>query len=187
MSQKLNHPFLVGKKCYLRGLEKADLTGPYFQWFNDQEVTRHMFHGAFPNSEARMQKFFDHVSTSEKDLVLAIIDKKTNKHVGNIGLHHINWIYRTAELGIIIGEAKTQGKGLGTEALQLILNHGFMRLNLHKVYLLTEEGNIAAVKAFEKAGFKKEGLLREDCFRNGKYANSHYMGCLRKDFEKIKK
>ena len=42
MNNKLVHPFLEGDKVYLRGLEKSDLQTNYFQWLNDQEVTRNM-------------------------------------------------------------------------------------------------------------------------------------------------
>ncbi|MCB0337467.1 MAG: GNAT family N-acetyltransferase [Bdellovibrionales bacterium] len=181
--EQLYHPFLVGEKCYLRGLERRDLAGDYFQWFNDQANTRFMSNGTFVNSEARMQQFFEHVTTSKDDLVLAIIDKESNTHIGNIGIHRINWIYRTGELGIILGAVAKQGQGIGGEAVRLILEHSFKRLNLHKIFLITDENNEAALKCFKKNGFKQEGLLRSDCFRAGKYCNSVYMGCLLEDFE----
>lgn len=178
----MQNPFLVGKKCYLRGLKRSDLRGAYARWFNDQEVTRFMFNGTFPNNEVRMQAFFERISQSSDDLVLAIVHKKTDKHIGNIGLHRINWVYRTAELGILIGEPDYRGQNIGTEAIRLILTHGFTRLNLHKVHLMTDCKNTNAVKTFEKSGFKKEGVLRESCFRKGKYEDSFYMGCLAKEF-----
>lgn len=182
MKIEMQNPFLIGKKAYLRGLESSDLAGDYKTWFNNQDVTRFMFNGGFPNSEAKMKSFFDRVTQSETDLVLAIIHKKDNIHIGNIGLHHIHPIYRCAELGIIIGNPKYQGQNIGLEAVKLILAHGFKRLNLHKVYLMTDCKNVSAVKTFESAGFKKEGLLRESCFRDGKYEDSFYMGCLAKEF-----
>jgi len=93
---------------------------------------------------------------SDNDLVLAIISKSDNFHIGNIGLHNIDWFYRKAELGIIIGERNYQGKGLATEAVKLLLKHAFQRLNLHKVYLRTEEENERAIKMFTAAGFKRK-------------------------------
>jgi RimJ/RimL family protein N-acetyltransferase len=182
MKKQMHHPFLVGKKVYLRGLDEADLEGRYFQWFNDQDNTRYMYNGAFPNSRAKMRSFFDKVTLGNSDIVLAIVNVGDGVHVGNVGLHNINWVYRCAELGIIIGEKKYQGRGIATEAMRLFLGHAFQRLNLHKVYLLTDANNESAIRAFQKVGFVQEGLLREDCFRNGKFSNSVYMGCLLKDF-----
>jgi RimJ/RimL family protein N-acetyltransferase len=184
MKNKMLHPFLVGKKCYLRGIELSDLKGNYFQWFNDQETTRFMKNGSFPNSEARMKDFFERMTISDKDIVLAIVDKSNNYHIGNIGLHNIDWFYRKAELGIIIGERSYHGKGFAVEAVRLLLEHAFSRLNLHKIYLRTEEENLSAIRAFEKSGFKKEGLIRQECFREGKFTNSVYMGCLADEFIK---
>jgi len=179
-----HHPFLIGKNCYLRGLEETDLRENYFQWFNDQEITRFMRHGSFPNSEIKAKEFFLRISSSENDIVLAIICIEDSKHIGNLGLHNINWLYRTAELGIIIGEKEYHGKSLAKEAMRLLLNHAFYRLNLHRVYLITDSNNKCAINAFEKSGFIKEGLLRQDCFRNGRYVDSIFMGCLLEDYEK---
>ncbi len=180
------HPFLIGEKCYLRGLEETDLEGNYFQWFNDQEVTAFMRNGTFPNSAAKARDFFLRMSSSENDIVLAIIGKDDGRHVGNLGLHGINWLYRSAELGIIVGERDCHGKGLATEAMRLLLGHAFNRLNLHRVYLITDIENKAAIRAFEKAGFVREGVLRQDCFRLGRYRDSIYMGCLAEDYERAK-
>ncbi len=175
--------FLEGKQCYLRGLLRSDLQGRYFQWLNDQAVTRFMWNGSFPNSENRMNQFFERVTTSDTDIVLAIVRREGETHIGNIGLHQIEWISRKAELGIIIGEREHQGHGYAAEALHLVLRHAFLRLNLNKVYLRTEEGNESALRAFERAGFKREGLLREECFRDGQHRHTVYMGCLRSDFD----
>ncbi len=175
--------FLSGKLCYLRSLVRSDLASRYFQWLNDQDVTRFMWNGSFPNSERRMEAFFDRVTTSNRDVVLAIVALDGDTHVGNIGIHNIDWMYRKAELGILIGEREHQGRGYASEALELLLHHCFYRLNLNKIYLRTEEGNERALRAFERAGFRREGVLRQECFREGAYRDSIYMGCLRTDFD----
>ncbi|MBU7025134.1 MAG: GNAT family N-acetyltransferase, partial [Theionarchaea archaeon] len=76
---------------------------------------------------------------------------------------------RKAELGIFIGEKKYWGKGYGTEAVRLGLKLAFEALNLNKVYLRAFINNKRAQKCYEKAGFKKEGILRQDMFKNGNY------------------
>jgi RimJ/RimL family protein N-acetyltransferase len=177
--------FLSGRKCYLRGLLRSDLQTHYFQWLNDQDVTRFMWHGSFPNSESRMEAFFDRVTNSNNDVVLAIVTHDDDVHIGNIGLANIDWMYRKAELGILIGEREHQERGYASEALDLVLRHAFYRLNLNKVYLRTEEGNESALHAFERAGFKREGLLRQECFREGEYRDTVYMGCLRADLDSL--
>ena len=175
-------PFLVGEKCYLRGLSVDDLGTEYFQWLNDQNTTKYMHNGMFPNSDKKMKAFFDRVTDSNTDLVLAIISKIDDVHIGNLGLHNINWIYRKAELGILVGNNSYAGKGLASEAMRLLLGHSFNRLGLNKVFVRTEEENTAAYKAFEKVGFKEEGRLRQECMRDGKFFDTVYMGALKAEF-----
>ena len=178
----LEHPFLVGGQIFLRGLMREDIEGPWFDWFHDQDNTRFMFNGARPNSRESMTQFYEHAATSPNDLVLAICMKENNRHVGNISLQRISWFYRRAELGIIVGDRSVQGRGVATEALKLILAHGFNRLNLHKVYLRVEEGNGSARRAFEKAGFTVEGILRDEIYHHRKWEASVYMGVLEEEF-----
>ncbi len=178
----MKNPFITGKKIYLRGLEREDLTGPMFQWANDSEVTHFMFMGLKPSSIELMQKEFDVLNSSEKDFVFAVIDKKTNKHIGNAGLYAVNWIARTAEYRIIIGEKMFWGKGIGQETAKLLLDYGFNKLNLNKVWLGVNADNKAGGASYKKSGFVEEGVLRQEIYRNGKYYDAIRMSVLRREY-----
>ena len=178
----MKNPFLIGKKLYLRALETTDLDGEYFQWLNDEEVTRYMESGMFPNSKESMESFLKLAQNSHLNVVLAIMDKKTDKHIGNIRLGPINWIHRTSNFGIMIGNKKFWGKGYGTEATGLIIQYAFNRLNLQKINLGVVETQKAGVAAYQKAGFKIEGKARRNFYLNGKYLDSIYMGLLRDEY-----
>ena len=178
----LHHPFLVGERLYLRGLERADITGNWLQWFNDKEVTRYMLHGTFPTSVESHTEFYEHTIHSSNDIVLAICDKSTSAHIGNVGLHRIDWICRLAEFGIVIGEKAFWGQGYGTEATRLIVAHGFRRLNLHKIFLGVHAEHRAAISAYARVGFRQEALLKEEIYRDGCYFDKILMGLLASDF-----
>lgn len=175
-------PFITGERLYLRGLEKEDLKGNMFNWANDSEVTHYMYTGLKPNTMEVLEKEYDNVVHSDKDVVFAIMDKKTKQHIGNVGLYTINWLYRSAEYRIIIGEKSFWSKGYGAEAAELVLNYGFEKLNLNKIWLGVNTENQAAVKSYHKAGFKNEGTLREEIYRNGKYYDALRMSILRSEF-----
>lgn len=162
-------PFLKGKNVSLRGLEEKDLNGAYFQWFNDQQNDFYTNHAIWPNSLEKMKDFFVKTNKSKNDLVLAIVESKTNIHIGNIGLHDINWLHRNAKLAIIIGEIEKQGQGYGSEAIQLVTEHAFNRLNLHRVYLGVRADNKKAIQAYQNSGFVEEGRMREAFLASGKY------------------
>jgi RimJ/RimL family protein N-acetyltransferase len=178
----LNHPFLVGEKVYLRALTEADLTGNYFQWFNDQEVCRYNSHGAYPNSLARMQSYFARTQQDASLLALAIVDKATDVHVGNIALQEINWLSRSAEYAIVLGEKDYWGKGLGMEASTLILEHAFCRLNLFRVYCGTSADNLPMQKLAKHMGMQQEGVRRSAIYKNGFYRDIYEYGILREDY-----
>ena len=83
-----------------------------------------------------------------------------------------------------MGEKAFKGKGVAKDASRLILEHGFEKLGLNRIYLFTEVENLEAQMLFESAGFKKEGTLRQDIFSHGKYADRFIYGFLREDWEK---
>lgn len=175
-------PFIVGDKLYLRGLEKEDLLGNMFNWANDSEVTLYMYMGLKPNSKELMAQEYDRTIHSEKDIAFAIVDKKTDAHIGNIGLYVINWLYRSAEYRIVIGEKDFWKKGYGAEAAKLVIDYGFNKLNLNKIWLGVNSENKAAVKSYKAAGFVEEGVLRQEIYRNGRYYDAIRMSILREEF-----
>jgi RimJ/RimL family protein N-acetyltransferase len=79
---------------------------------------------------------------------------------------------------ITIGERDAWGRGLGTEATQLMLQHAFERLGLHRVGLAVFSYNTRAIRAYEKAGFRVEGRLREAIQRQGEFFDEVQMGIL---------
>ncbi len=175
--------FLEGEKIYLRSLVKEDLNVDYLQWLNDEEVCRFNSHAIFPNTEQKMQAYFDSLQ-HQQNVVLAIIDKATDTHIGNVSLQNINWISRNAEFAILIGNKKYWKGGFGTEASTMIVEYGFNRLNLHRIYCGTLEGNDGMQKLAQILKMKEEGLRREAIFKNGKYFNILEYGVLKTEFKK---
>ena len=177
----MHRPFLVGDSVYLRPLEAADLEGPYLSWLNDPEVTRFMESGAFPTTLSALRRYAENVADAPDTVMLAIIEKTTDTHVGNIKPGPIHWIHRRADLGIMIGERARWGRGYGREAVRLVLAYGFDRLNLNKITLGVDADHGRAVRLYEGLGFKVEGTEREHRFRDGAYHDNVLMAILRAD------
>lgn len=172
--------FIDGENIYMRPLDKEDIKGNYINWFDDEEVCKMNSHHRFPYSEESMLKYIESVNNSSKDLVLGIIDKKEKIHIGNISLQNINYINRTAEFAIIIGEKDYWGKGYSKEAGKLIIEHGFSVLNLRRVYCGTISKNVGMINLAKSLGFKQEGIRCEAEFKNGKYLDTIEFGLLKK-------
>lgn len=173
-------PYLVGERLYLRSLEVADAP-VVVNWINDEEVARTLKHRQ-PISLAHEEDFIRNCNKNPDDLVLGIVLKEGDRLIGSTGLHRIDRINRSAMFGILIGAKELWNQGHGTAATRLMVRHAFETLNLNRVWLHVYEFNPGGVRAYEKAGFQKEGLLRQDVFRDGRYWDTIGMGVLRAEW-----
>lgn len=105
--------------------------------------------------------------------------------VGLIGLLSIDRKNSKAEYYILIGNMAFKDKGIAKEASCQILNYGFYKLGLNRIYLYTETENKSAQRLFEKVGFIKEGCLMNDILSHGKFANRYVYGVLKEQWEKL--
>jgi diamine N-acetyltransferase len=174
---------IYGERIRLRGNERADLP-TFVRWLNDPEV-RQGISLFLPMSMAREELWFEDMlklPIEQQGFAMeAKIDDKWTL-IGTIGFHEIDWISRKAEIGIMIGEKSLWNKGYGTEAMSLMLQHGFETLNLHRIYLKVFSNNPRAIRSYEKAGFTLEGKLREAHFVDGGYIDDLIMGVLRSEW-----
>ena len=165
----MKNPFLIGNKIYLRSLELEDLSGNYVSWLNDPEVCRYNSHHFFQYTNQKAINYISKINNSFSEIVLAIILSENNLHVGNISLQNINLINRSAELAILIGDKNYWGKGIAKSSIKLLLDHGFLSLNLHRIYLGTPRENVSMQKIAIYFGMKNEGVKRDAFFKNGEF------------------
>ncbi len=180
----MQNPYLVGPTVYLRAPEKADAAA-LTPWFNDPEVTRFIRLRA-PVSQAAEETFLAGLNADPMEPTLAIVVREGDRLIGMTGLGKTDVRNRHAMFGISIGDQSTWGKGYGTEATRLMVGHAFEGLNLNRVWLTVFENNPRGVRAYEKAGFRVEGRLRQECFREGRYWDAIFMAILREDWNKQK-
>jgi [ribosomal protein S5]-alanine N-acetyltransferase len=178
-----NAAIASGPHVYLRPLERTDLSDIYLGWLNDPEVTRYTETGTFPTTAQDLERFHNEVTGSKSQVILAIIHTQSGRHIGNVKLGPIHWVYRSATFGILIGDKKFWGKGIGVEATRLMVEYGFYRLNLHRIDLGVYAEHESAVHAYERVGFKVEGRLREDVFQGGEYKDRLWLGLLRSEYK----
>ena len=174
--------FIRGANVYLRPLERSDLNETYLRWLNDSEVTRHLEIGSFPTTMQDLEKFYQGVTGSRVEVIFAIVDSKSHRHIGNVKLGPINWVHRRAMFGIMIGEKEFWAKGVGKEVTRLMVEYGFFRLNLNRISLGVLAEHEAAVRCYQSVGFKTEGKFREEMFVEGTYKDRLWMGLLRSEY-----
>lgn len=162
-SSVLGGGVMQSENIRLRPLQKADAQLLY-QWISDREL---VIHNApyFPISETDHELWVERMMTKRSDLVIFVIEElNSGVAIGTCQLLNINWVHRSAELQIRIASTKHQGKGYGSEAVQLLCTFGSSDLNLHRIYLHVFVSNQRAIRVYEKCGFTIEGVLKEAAF-----------------------
>ena len=174
---------LEGKRVRLRPLEMSDLERN-LQWFNDPEVTYYIS-ARYPVSRQEEEEFLRGHHASSFDQVPLAIETKDGRHIGNLGLHGASSESRSAELGIVIGDKERWSQGYGADAISTLLRFAFQEMNLNRVWLRVFEYNERAIACYRKCGFREEGRLRQEAYKDGRYWDRLIMGILRREFEAL--
>lgn len=106
-----------------------------------------------------------------------------NELLGFIALFSISWTSGDAIVAIGLGEPASWGKGLGSDAMRVMLRYVFTELNLHRLTLGVFGYNQRAIRSYEKCGFKLEGCTRQFMQREGKLWDGYWMGILKSEWE----
>lgn len=160
---------LKGKKVYLRSLIVSDVTQEYINWLNDEEVNQFLEARFSRHTQASVETYVKKLFEDPNTILLGIFPQGGKKHIGNIKLGPMNWNHKRGEIGIMIGDKGSWGKGFATEAIALLTNYAFDVLKLHKVTAGAYEKNIGSIKAFLKLGFFEEGRQKKHVFYKGTY------------------
>lgn len=159
---------IVGQKTRLRPVERHGLSG-IVRWFGDRKVRRHL-EACLPFSLTREEHWYEDLPAriqSRQEVVLAV-GTRERVHIGNARLQAINWKDRNAEPGIVIGEKGYRNRGYGSDAIGTMLRLAFGEMSLHRAFLRVDADNVRAIRCYEKCGFRQEGRLRDQGFREGR-------------------
>ena len=175
---------IFAENIRLRAPERQDI--PLFvEWLNDPEVRQGLLLH-LPLSRADEERWFDDMlqrPAHEHPLTIEVKEGDFWRPVGNCGYHNLDWRCRSVEVGIFIGDKSCWNRGIGTQVMRLMLQHGFQTLNMNRIYLEVYETNPRAIRAYEKAGFVHEGRKRQGMYKDGRYFDILQMSVLREEWE----
>jgi diamine N-acetyltransferase len=167
---------------FLREIERDDLAR-INGWRADREIVGSLG-GAyrFVGREAESNWFDAYLASRANNVRLAICLAENREMVGVAYLLGIDWINRSCEFALQIGDAAFRGKGVGEAATRRALEHAFLDLNLERVHLTVLANNHRAIALYKKVCFVEEGRLRQATFKNGRYVDLIQMSILRVEF-----
>lgn len=172
---------LRGERVYLRPLEPedADLVS---RWYEDERIRRLM--GDPPMSRARRRARYEDAVKGDGDEVFRFIicDLQDDAAIGRTDLFDIDRANGSCAFGITLGDPDRWGRGLGTDAVNALVDLAFGELRMERVWLDTDADNERAQAAYRKAGFSVEGRLRHAWFQDGTYTDDIRMAILREEW-----
>ena len=168
-------------KVVLRRPERRDVESLY-EYRNDSEIVCLL--GGFSKgySTKDIEDWIELHRTRDDEIVWVIVEKESDKCVGHVGLYNIDHRVQCAEFAIVIGDKTCWGKGFGKQVSRSVIEYGFKQLNLHRIKLTVLATNVRAVKFYEKIGFRKEGTLRHEQYRDNHYVDVLMMGMLENEW-----
>jgi RimJ/RimL family protein N-acetyltransferase len=173
----------AGTHVRLTAFEPRDLPA-LARWYQDAGFLR-LFDAdpCEPKTEAQLAGYLEEQHKSKTGFVFAIRFLNRDDLIGYIELDGIVWSQGSGWISVGFGEAIHRGQGHGTEAMRLLLQFAFGELNLRRVQLTVFSYNAAAIRLYEKLGFRREGTFREFVQRDGQLYDMVLYGLLRREWE----
>ena len=165
-----------GTGIYLRLMTYED-TDSIVSWRNSDAVRKRFIYQELFTREGHENWIRTMVETG-RVVQMMICSLESDAPLGSVYIRDIDRRHNKAEYGIFIGEPQARGRGIGTAAARLMLKYCFEEEKLHRVFLRVFADNLQAVRSYEKAGFQKEGLLRDDVCIEGRYYDIVWMAAV---------
>lgn len=134
-------------------------------------------------NELDQEDWWSEITRQKKHIMMKVLDED-ELIIGVVGLCYIDWVRRSGEVSIYIGELSNRGKGYGKAALTALLDYGFKTVNLYRIWGEIFVHNAANIKLFESLGFQYEGTKRAAHFFNGQYVDSRMYSLLQHEWVK---
>ncbi|WP_372755238.1 GNAT family N-acetyltransferase [Mariniflexile sp.] len=171
---------LKGEHIYLRALEPEDLE--FIHAIENDESVWEISNTITPYSKFLIKQYLkqSHKDIFEVKQLRLVISNYNHEPLGMIDLFDFDFKNSRAGVGILVKEPRQRAKGIGSEALKLLVNYSFSQLGLHQLYCNVSEENEVSIKLFTKQGFKNIGLKKDWIFVNGSYKNEYIFQLINK-------
>jgi ribosomal-protein-alanine N-acetyltransferase len=168
---------LQTSRLNMRVMSVVDASKAYLGWMRDPVVNQYLeSRFSVPVSTQDLVNFIEHVNASPDSLLLGIFLREDGRHIGNIKIGPVVIRHARAELGYLIGDRESWGKGYGSEAIREVARYGIEELGMAKITAGIYETNIGSAKALLKAGFTLESTISSHIIFNGQRIASQLYG-----------
>lgn len=165
-------------QVYLRPIELAD-TDLILKWRNSDSVRKYFIYQKPFTKEGHEKWLKEEVGTG-KVVQMIICLKNNDQPIGSTYIRDIDYEHQKGEYGIFIGEDAARGKGVGTSVAKMMIDYAFQTLHLHRLLMRVFAENASSIACNERAGYEREGYLRDDVYVNGEFRDIILMSVINK-------
>jgi RimJ/RimL family protein N-acetyltransferase len=173
---------LQGKKISLRIAEAED-AGTLATWFNEPTFNGVYQHFPAQTPKTQVERRIREHTQYNAEWVDFMVVRPDGEQVGWAAHYTAAPNFGWVELGIAI-RAEHRNKGYASEAVALLTDYLFLSREINRLQAVADNGNLASIRIFEKAGFRKEGVLRKSLWnRQGLWGDGLLLGILREEWK----
>jgi len=153
---------------YLQTITEQDASDKYVSWLNDPLVNQYLETRFFQQNLSSVINFIRTTITTSNDHLFTIRLKKNNQHIGNIKIGGINRHHNIGDVSLFIGDKSQWGKGIASQAIQLISRYAIEELKIRKLSAGVYRPNKASINAFLKSGYIQDSIMSDHFILNDK-------------------
>ena len=178
----MNFETLKTDRLILRKLSPNDFRY-IFENYSEEDIKSFLGHNSDEDYKKEKNRYQNGYTTYNRSFeYFQIIDKTSMNIIGGCGFHNWYFEHRRAELGYALTNENFRGQGIMSEALKVVIDYGFNKMNLHRIEALIGSENIPSLKLMKKFNFIKEGVLRQHYFINNEFEDSNIFSRLKTDY-----
>lgn len=135
-----------------------------------KEILGHRSETEFLKEEQKQKNGYS--SYNRSFILFLLTEKESGRKIGRCGLHNWNKEHQRAEIGYAMEDENFKKLGLMSEAVKEIIDYGFHDLKLNRIEALVGIENVPSLKIIQKNNFKKEGVLRQHFYVDGRFEDT---------------
>lgn len=166
-----------GELVTVRPIEPDD-ADTFHRWHRDPEVTRWLGHDYDESLAQIRRRFADRPANSYSSMSFAVETLADQVLIGAVTLRDAQPELGLAELDIYLGDERYRGHGYGTDTMRTVCRYGFEVMRLHSIRLWVVDDNEAAIRTYERVGFRIDGRARDASRRDGEWHDMVLMSLL---------
>jgi RimJ/RimL family protein N-acetyltransferase len=177
---------LESERLLLRNLKESDLDS-FLSYRSLPGVAKYQMFEPYTREKALsfiLSQKDAQFGVAGKWLQLGIVLKSEDKLVGDCGIHTLDNVPQTAEIGCTLSPSY-QSKGFAKEAVFAVMKYLFEEAGIHRIVETTDAENISSIRLLESLGFRKEAHFIENIFFKGKWGSEYQYAMLAREWEKM--